>query len=147
MDLVRRPILALTLVALVACGSSTARGHATISTSDGSIRVPVEIADTDAERAKGLSGRDRLAPDDGMAFVFEQPSTSAFWMKDTTIPLSIAFWDSAGRIVGIMDMPPCRSDPCRLYRPDRPYVGALEVNRGFFDAHGVTEGDQLVLDT
>ena len=66
-------------------------------------------------------------------------------MKDTQIPLSIAFWRAGGRIVSIMDMPPCRVDPCPSFRPATPYVGALEVHRGFFERHGVEVGDRVEL--
>ena len=66
-------------------------------------------------------------------------------MKDTLIPLSIAFWDEDGRIVGIQDMEPCTADPCPTYGSPEPYVGALEVNQGFFDEHGVVIGDRIEL--
>src|SRR5437660_10031753 len=86
-------------------------------------------------------GRERLAADAGMAFLFDGPTTVGFWMKDTLIPLDIAYWESGGRIVAILHMTPCRSGPCRLYAPGRAYVGAVEANRGFFTRHGVGPGD------
>jgi len=91
-------------------------------------------------------GRRSLAPDAGMVFFEDGPTDATFWMKDTLIPLSIAFWTSGGRIVDLLDMEPCRADPCLLYRSRAPYVGAVEVNRGFFEAHGVTLGDLVRLD-
>lgn len=81
-----------------------------------------------------------------MLFLFADeggPVTTRFWMKDTLIPLSIAFWDANGRIVAIRDMVPCTADPCATYGAPAPYVAALEVNRGFFQAHGVTVGDRV----
>ena len=114
-----------------------------IETDAGDIVVHVEIADTAAQRERGLMGRERLSADSGMVFVFPQETTSAFWMKDTLIPLSIAFYDEVGRIVRILDMRPCRHDPCPLYDPDASYRGALEVNFGSFRQWGVQVGDRL----
>ncbi|HXF36437.1 MAG TPA: DUF192 domain-containing protein, partial [Actinomycetota bacterium] len=105
----------------------------------------VEVADAPAERARGLMGRERLPADAGMVFLFPRPTRAGFWMKDTLIPLSIAFWDEGGRIVAILDMEPCRRDPCPLYRPEAAYVGAVEANRGFFQRHGVEVGDEVEL--
>jgi uncharacterized membrane protein (UPF0127 family) len=105
----------------------------------------VEVASTPDARARGLMGRTELASDQGMAFVFNGPTTSRFWMKDTLIPLSIAFWDAGNRVVAILDMPPCRADPCPTYGPHRPYVGAVEAELGYFDDHGVEVGDHVRL--
>ena len=107
--------------------------------------VRASVADTDPERRTGLSDRTHLAPDAGMAFLFAGAVRVGFWMKDTQIPLSIAFWRAEGRIVSIMDMPPCRVDPCPSFRPATPYVGALEVHRGFFERHGVEVVDRVAL--
>ncbi len=116
---------------------------------DGSVHVSVEEADSSAERRQGLMGRTSLGADEGMIFLWSDVDvdavTSQFWMKDTLIPLSIAFWDEDGRIVGIHDMEPCTEDPCPMYGSPEPYVGALEVNMGFFDEHGVTTGDRIEL--
>ena len=106
----------------------------------------MEIAETDLTRQRGLMGRTSLDPDSGMAFLFGTPSTGAFWMKDTLIPLDIAFWAEGGQIVDILHMTPCRTDPCRLYVPARPYVGAVEANAGFFNRHGVAPGDTVRLE-
>ncbi len=112
---------------------------------NGPVRLRVEIADTPAARSAGLMGRRHLAPNAGMAFLFDRPTENRFWMKNTLIPLSIAFWDEAGRIVSIVDMAPCREDPCPLYSAGTSYIGAVEVNRGFFKAHGVKVGDRVDL--
>ncbi len=105
----------------------------------------VEVASTPDARARGLMGRTELPSDQGMAFVFDRPTTSRFWMKDTLIPLSIAFWDARNRVVAILNMPPCRADPCPTYGPHRPYVGAVETKLGYFDDHGVEVGDHVLL--
>jgi uncharacterized membrane protein (UPF0127 family) len=124
------------------CGGDDG-SRAIIETDAGDVVVQVEVADTAAEREHGLMGRRELAGDSGMAFVFPEDTTASFWMKDTLIPLSIAFYDDGGRIVGILDMQPCRADPCPLYDPDGAYRGALEVNLGSFRKWGVRVGDRL----
>jgi uncharacterized membrane protein (UPF0127 family) len=111
----------------------------------GTATLHVEVAATPDARARGLMGRTELPADQGMAFVFDQPTTDRFWMRDTLIPLSIAFWDERGRVVAILDMQPCRADPCPMYGPDRPYVGAVEVNLGYFEDHSIRVGDQVEL--
>jgi uncharacterized membrane protein (UPF0127 family) len=103
----------------------------------------VEIADTPSEREHGLMNRETLPADAGMAFVYPQDVRGAFWMKDTLIPLSIAFYSGEGRILKILDMEPCRADPCPLYDPGVPYRGALEVNQGAFADWGISAGDHL----
>ena len=108
--------------------------------------LSVQVADTDEERARGLMGVEHLPPDHGVAFVWDDPVWSEFWMKNTLIPLSIAFWDSSGRIVGILDMQPCTSDPCPRYASPEPYVGAVEANLGWFGDRGVEVGDVVELE-
>lgn len=105
----------------------------------------VEVADDPAEQERGLMGRTDLATGTGMAFVWDDPVPVAFWMKDTLIPLDIAFWDADGRIVAIMTMQPCLADPCPTYDPGTPVVGALEVNAGELAASGVQVGDLVEL--
>src|SRR6266542_4238507 len=109
------------------------------------VREPLEIADTEPARERGLMFRRRLAPRAGMVFVFPQDARSAFWMKNTLIPLSIAFYDRRGRIVRILDMAPCRADPCPIYDPKATYRYALEVNRGALRRWHVRVGDRITL--
>lgn len=131
-----------------------ASAPARIETADSAIAIQVDIAEREDQRAFGLMDRDSLAPDAGMIFLYEtpQPGESGFWMYRTRIPLDIAFFDSSGRIVSILQMQPCTSavqsvcaEAARNYRPNVPYFGALEMNLGFFDRHGVTSGDRIVL--
>jgi len=114
-----------------------------ITTPHDTIDVTVDIADTEDERERGLMGRTSLGDGRGMVFLWDEPVESSFWMKDTLIPLSIAFWDERGRIIQLDNMQPCRQDPCPTYGPDEPFVGALEVNVGFFEEHGVSVGDRV----
>ncbi len=121
-------------------------GTLRIFSARGSVTVRVEIAETSEAREVGLMWRRRLAPDAGMAFLYDEAQTNPFWMKDTLIPLSIAFWDESRRIVAILDMAPCPREPCREYFPGTSYIGAVEVNQVFFRAHGVKVGDQVELE-
>jgi uncharacterized membrane protein (UPF0127 family) len=138
-------LAALALAGLAAGAVQFPRGTAVLRTDERRVTVDVELATTPAQHARGLMFRTSLAPDAGMAFLFGRPVTGGFWMKNTRIPLSIAFWSARGRIVRIMDMAPCRADPCPLYNPGVPYVGALEVNRGAFRRWGVTRGDTITV--
>jgi uncharacterized protein len=116
-------------------------------TFDGSTAVlRVRVADDAGERRRGLMGVTRLGDDEGMAFVFEAPVEGGFWMKDTLIPLSIAFVDEGRRIVTIREMRPCAADPCPRYEAAEPYVLAIEANRGWFDRSGVEVGDRARLE-
>ena len=139
----RRLVCAIFVLLLAGCGGDDDSPRAEIHTGDGDVFVQVEIADTPSERARGLMERTELADDAGMVFVFSEDSTSGFWMKDTLIPLSIAFYDEGGRIVRILDMEPCRQDPCPVYDPGAAYRGALEANKGAFRRWGVEVGDTL----
>jgi uncharacterized membrane protein (UPF0127 family) len=98
----------------------------------------VEVAKTPEERAKGLMHRKHLGKDDGMLFIFETEDVHGFWMKDTFVPLSIAFIDKAGFIVRITDMKPLTLES---HPPPKPILYALEMNKGWFSTHGIKEGD------
>jgi uncharacterized membrane protein (UPF0127 family) len=146
-----RPALLAALLVLAACGGADPRGgpprgNLVIEARGGDVEVDVEIADTPRTRAKGLMGRTELPPDAGMVFLEDEPMAVGFWMKDTLIPLSIAFWGPERRILAILDMQPCREDPCPTYDPGVAWIGALEVNLGFFEEHGVDVGDAVHLE-
>jgi uncharacterized membrane protein (UPF0127 family) len=100
--------------------------------------VWVEVAKTPEERAKGLMGRKHLGQEEGMVFIFETEDYHAFWMKDTLIPLSIAFIDQEGRIVRITDMKPLTLE---THSPPKPVLYALEMKKGWFSANGIKVGD------
>ena len=108
------------------------------------VPVEVEVADTDAERQMGLMEGSVLPEDAGMLFVFEGEQTLSFWMRDTLIPLSIAYIDAEGRIVDIQDMQPLDDVPPH-YVSAEPAQYALEVNQGFFEERGVMVGDTVEL--
>jgi uncharacterized membrane protein (UPF0127 family) len=127
-------------------GSGHQVGFATFSGSAGDVRTdPLRVADSDEERADGLMGRTSLPRNGGMVFVFDGPTEASFWMRDTLIPLSIAFWGADDRIIDIMEMEPCEDDPCPTYHPDQPYTHALEMNRGWFTRRGIDVGETVEL--
>jgi uncharacterized protein len=143
---VRRPVLlACVLLLLTACGEDP-DPRAVIESGGGEVTVAVEIADSPEERQTGLMHRESLDENAGMLFLFPAGHRGGFWMKDTVIPLSIAFVGKDGRISRILDMEPCRAEPCWIYDPGVPYQRALEVNRGAFARWGVEEGDRLRLE-
>jgi uncharacterized membrane protein (UPF0127 family) len=102
----------------------------------------VEIARTDAQRAKGLMGRETLGWSEGMLFVFREDQVLNFWMKNTVIPLSIAFLDKSGKVTDIFDMIPYNEAPVASSARCRY---ALETNRGFFGEAGLVPGDGIDL--
>lgn len=120
-----------------------ARGRVLIDTGGNSVLINVDVAETDEQRAFGLMQRESMPDDEGMLFVFFEETTSAFTMRNTLIPLSIAFFDFDGEIVKILDMEPCEAEPCPSYDPGVTYRGALEVNQGAFDEWGVEIGDSV----
>jgi uncharacterized protein len=145
--------LLLSTLLLAGCGGEEASEpvgsedpRVVIDTGNDEVAVRVEIADSEQERAVGLMNRESLEDDAGMIFLFPESSSGGFWMKDTLIPLSIAFADEQGRILRILDMEPCRADPCEIYDPGVSYRTALEVNQGAFSEWGVEEGDRLRLE-
>lgn len=151
--MVTRPAATLFLALLLgACGGSAPpvgdlpAGVLHIETASGEVLVEVSVADTPDSRQQGLMGVEEMGEDTGMVFLEDQPVQQAFWMKDTLIPLSIAFWDEEGHIQAILDMEPCREDPCELYDPGVTWIGAVEVNQGFFADHDVQTGDTVSLE-
>lgn len=101
------------------------------------------LADTDAQRARGLMGRRDLAGYDAMVFRYSEDSTGTFWMQDVPIPLTVAWFDSSGRFISSADMSPCPDGRCRSYAPARPYRLALEVPAGGLARLGIGPGSAV----
>jgi uncharacterized membrane protein (UPF0127 family) len=138
--------LVVAAAVLAGCGGGLDRQSAVIETDGGPVTLEVEIASTTEERRRGLMRRESLPEQAGMLFVYDEPHRGSFWMKNTLIPLSIAFADAEGRLLAILDMEPCRADPCPRYDPGVTYRSALEVNQGAFSRWGVELGDVLRLE-
>ena len=103
--------------------------------------LEVELATTPNARICGLSNRVELPENHGMLFIYPTPGPRKFWMKDTHIPLSLAFLDDAGQILSIHHMTPMQTD--ERYRSLRPVRYALEINKGWFVDHGIGVGDMV----
>ena len=97
-------------------------------------QLRLEWADVYQEREKGLMGRSHLPENSGMMFVFEEPKTYCFWMKNTLIPLSVGFIDAQGKLVQINDMQP---KSLQHHCAKQPILYALEVNQGWFERNNV----------
>lgn len=110
-----------------------------VSLQIGAAELRVEVASTPAARACGLSQRDQLPPERGMLFVFPEAAPRKFWMKDTRIPLSIAFLDVDRRVLNILAMTPMQTEQRYPSTGDAHY--ALEVNEGWFERHGIDTRD------
>jgi uncharacterized membrane protein (UPF0127 family) len=106
----------------------------------GGHRITVELARRPAEQSRGLMFRESLPPDHGMLFLFPVDEVQTFWMRNTRIPLSIAYADANGRIVRIADLEPFDERPVTSIAAARY---ALEMNRGWFAVHGVVAGDRI----
>jgi uncharacterized protein len=102
------------------------------------VPVTAEVADTPQASENGLMFRDTLPEDHGMLFVFDQPKKASFWMRNTKIPLSIAYVDSAGKILEIKSMNPMDETVVPSRSDEVAY--ALEVNQGWFTRHGISSG-------
>ena len=100
----------------------------------------VELASTPATRERGLSHRQNLAPDHGMLFCYEKPEVMSFWMRNTPIPLSIAFIGENGVIEQISDLEPNSEKSISSRSPCR---WALETNRGWFTERGLQPGSRV----
>lgn len=103
-------------------------------------RIEAEVAAQDRHRQLGLMHRQSMPAQRGMLFIFPQLNTHCMWMRNTLIPLSVAFLDDAGKIINIEDMTPHSEDNHCAKRPARY---ALEMNRGWFAQRGIVAGQAL----
>lgn len=112
----------------------------TVMLKAGDIQIKVEVAATELERTRGLMFRKSLADGKGMLFVFDSDQKVAFWMKNTSLPLSVAYIGSDGTIHQILDLVPFSEEPRSA---DRSVRYALEVPQGWFAKVGLKAGDRL----
>jgi uncharacterized protein len=129
-------VLALLLAALPAHGQK----HPVVQLNAGMHLIQAEVVSDSATRAQGLMHRKQLAANAGMLFVFDEHSIHCMWMKNTLIPLSVAFIDDRGAIVNIADMEPHNE---ASHCAGQPVKYALEMNRGWFAARGLKPGSRL----
>lgn len=126
----------LMLVLSGSCGRSSA-GLVVIPIEIEGHKLKAEVAVSASEQSRGLMYRRELGRNAAMLFVYEDEETLSFWMKNTFVPLSIAWIDADGLIVGIDDMQPQTRTP---HRSPRPAQYALEVNLGWFAERGIEPG-------
>jgi hypothetical protein len=132
----RAALFALTLAFAAGAGAQLP----VVQLSAGMHVVRAEVADSFTSRMQGLMHRKSLAQNAGMLFVFEEAGPHCMWMKNTYVPLSVAFLDDAGAIINIADMTPHSEDSHCAAKPARY---ALEMNRGWFAERGIKPGTRL----
>lgn len=153
------PLLAFAIAALAGCGAAEppapfpgappdALGPLrTIEVELGGVTATIELAITPREQRQGLMYRESMPENHGMLFVYAQPQYMSFWMKNTKIPLSIAYIREDGVVSNIEEMKPHKGPlaPTEHYRSRHRCLYALEMNQGWFAEHGINEGDPLPL--
>ena len=139
----RVPLIVSALLSLLAATAQAQSGPQklpSVRLNAGIHNIQAEVARTPEQRAIGLMNRPTMPANDGMLFVFEEAATQCFWMKNTLLPLSIAYLADDGTITQIVDMPPqtldskCSTQPVRL---------VLEMNQGWFAKRGLKPGSRL----
>ena len=134
-------VLALTIVLLGSFGSALAQSSLpVIELSAGMYHIEAEVAATQDQRMVGLMQRREMPPQHGMLFVFPQDQTHCMWMRNTLLPLSVAFLDRDGKIINVEDMQP-QSDENHCAKYYARY--ALEMNLGWFKSRGLTRGSSI----
>lgn len=136
----------IVLLPLLACAMSGCAGASQPWVELGGQRYAVELADDDAERARGLMFRDAMADDRGMLFVHDTQEPQAYWMKNTRIALDILYFDNDGKLVAQQrDVPPCSlGDACPSYPSNAPARYVLELNAGQAEKLKLQDGATLI---
>jgi uncharacterized membrane protein (UPF0127 family) len=116
----------------------------------GDARITAEVADDQQELLHGLMGRRSLPADAGMLFLMPVRTTTGFWMKNTLIPLSIAYMierpSGSYEVVAILEMEPCTADPCHSYDPGTEFDATVEANKGWFADHQIRVGAEATVE-
>ena len=138
------PVLITFLVVITSCSGleKFEKQEIAIEGGAGKVTLKAEIARTQAQHQQGLMYRKELKDGEGMLFIFEKDDVLSFWMKNTLVPLSVAYITSDGRILEIYNMEPGSLDPVNSSRSARY---ALEVPQGWFSREGLAAGDKLDL--
>jgi uncharacterized protein len=143
LDFARALRVLLAAAALLLTGTAFAQKAGMLPTTTvkvGSHSLKVEVVANDADRARGLMFREKLGRDDGMLFVFPELGYHSMWMKNTLIPLSVAFIAPDGVILNILDMEPHSLDS---HMSAGPALYAIETNVGWFKGKGIKAGDKV----
>lgn len=130
----------LTLAAAILASPAMAQQLPGMELAAGFHRIEAEVAFTNETRMRGLMNRKSMASQRGMLFVFDATATHCMWMRNTLMPLSVAFLDEQGRIINIEDMEPqTENNHCSA----KPAKYALEMNRGWFSQRGIKAGTAI----
>ena len=129
-----------TYALLLACAPALAQQLPVVQLNAGMHLIRAEVAADFPSRAQGLMYRSAMPSNAGMLFIFDEASAQCMWMKNTVIPLSVAFIDERGTVINIEDMAPQTEDSHCARRPARY---ALEMNRGWFAARGIKPGSRI----
>lgn len=133
-------LIILTTAAALRISDYTNR-HGTVAFDNATVKI--EVVSDPADMQKGLGGRDSLAKNHGMLFVFAEPGQPAFWMKDMKFPIDI-IWIQGSEVVDIApNLPVVAAEFLSTYQPRVPANYVLEVNAGFAEEHGVKVGDRV----
>lgn len=136
-----RALLAAVLLAATPVAIAQQGGQfPVISLTAGMHVIRAEVAATEEQRQKGLMFRERMGQNEGMVFLFDRPAQVCMWMKNTLIPLSVAFLDEQGAIINIEDMQPQTLDS---HCAERPVRYALEMNQGWFAKRNIKPGMKI----
>ncbi|MFM9916230.1 MAG: DUF192 domain-containing protein [Rhizobacter sp.] len=119
---------------------SSAQSLPTLTLNAGIHNITAELAQTEEQRATGLMYREAMQPNHGMLFAFDQAGQQCFWMKNTLLPLDVAFVGDDGTIVNVDRMKPQTLDP---HCSTKPVRFVLEMNEGWFAKRGITAGSKL----
>lgn len=137
--------LATTALAWLSANAAVAQDAAqpplpTVTLGASFINIKAEVASRPREHQIGLMFRTSMGTNDGMIFVFDQPAKQCFWMKNTLLPLQVAFIDDDGTIVNLDEMKPKTTEP---HCSDKPVRYVLEMNTGWFTRHAIKPGTKL----
>jgi len=134
-------ISSFAMVAILSSSWSVAQGMPVIDLAAGMYRIEAEVAATQDHRMLGLMHRKTMAPQRGMLFVFDIPARHCMWMRNTLLPLSVAFLNDQGMIINVEEMLPQTDDNHCAAKPAR---FALEMNAGWFRARGFGAGAAII---
>ena len=132
--------LAVLVLAAPPARAQSPQSLPTVKLTAGMYAIQAEVASDMGARMVGLMHRASMPANSGMLFIFDESAIQCMWMKNTLIPLSVAFLDESGAIINVEDMKPQTEDSHCAKRPARY---ALEMNRGWFSSHGIKPGQKL----
>jgi hypothetical protein len=137
-------VLVILILLVVAVGYFVFQPRSNVRIMIDGVVLDVDLATTQAEQEKGLSGRASMPPDHGMLFIFQSEDYWSFWMHEMKFPLDMIWFNSSRQAVFFeQSLPPCNPTACPVFTPSAKAMYVLEVNAGFVSAHKVSLGDMF----